>query len=185
LKEKKKTERRLTQEEAEAQEERETAPEMGAAGLIKNQQNGEFFLVENEGRWSIPVGHKKKADDTLKDTFFREMKEEIKLDANGITWLESLGTVFVQKDENSPKKWFEVIYIKVETETAQKLKYSEKGKELSTWLKRSKTEALSNLDVLAKKAFALYREKYVSSKFIVGGGYDKNRVLSGGEHCQF
>jgi len=184
LKEKKDTERRLTPEEKEEREEREITKELGAAGLIKNQQNSEFFLVENEGEWSIPVGHKKRVDKTLRDTFFREMKEEIKLDADGIIWLESLGTVFVQKDKNSPKKWFEVIYIKVDAHTAQKLEYSEKGKHLSIWVKRLKAGVLSNLDMLGQKALALYREKYVTRRFIAGGDYDKNGVLSEGDSCQ-
>jgi len=171
--------------EASTREERETAPELGAGGFIKNQQTGEFFLVENEARWSIPVGHKKKADRTLRETFFREMKEEIGLESEEIIWLESFGTVFVQKDENSPRKLFEIYYIKVGAQTAQKLKYSEKGKQLSVWLRREKIETMPNLDKLAKAALRLYREKYVSSKIIVGGGYDKERVLSGGENRQF
>lgn len=161
-------------------EERETASEMGAVALIKSQQSGEYFFVEWEGKWSLPVGHKKPSDLTMRDTLLRELLEETGLQSEEILWLESLGTVFVQKDKNSPKKWFEAFYVKIGAEAASKLFYREKEKKLFAWLKRR----LQNFDDLAKKVLGKLEEKYPSSKIIVGGdngGFAENGVSLGGE----
>jgi ADP-ribose pyrophosphatase YjhB (NUDIX family) len=148
-------------------EQRARAPDLGAFGLLRNQKD-EVALVGWRGLWSLPGGHHspKLGDRTLEETFFREMEEELGVKKDRILYFESLGTLPLQKDKNSPKKLFEIFYGEVSQETSKRIRYREKEEHLLVWVKTLKALRLNNLDIATKQALGRFMQRSFHRKII-------------------
>ncbi|MBI4709220.1 MAG: NUDIX hydrolase [Candidatus Portnoybacteria bacterium] len=128
-----------------------------AVGFIRNPKS-ELLLVGRLNLLTLPTGHMKPGEKSLKETLVREMVEELSIKPDQIKITESLGTLF--RDNGSGLKVFEIFSCKIGQGTADEVRYKEDGEVIHMWLTPAQAIRSSALDPLAREAISMFIKKY-------------------------
>lgn len=128
-----------------------------AAFLIRRPDN-KIFLVQKGSKTTIPTEHFEiESEDSLKETAYRGIKEELGIEPEEISFEESLGTLMRYKDNPSLRKLMEILSFEVSFRVAKKIEFTESR---YFWIDLREASKLSSLDELAAEGITRYLRKH-------------------------